>query len=87
MCGQKSRDMGSGHLVVIPHSIGNPYLDLPKGAKGFLKGVNSPSLGFNWHPLEGAGILGIQTLRNWAYEPCICFFFSSPSHYMEKMGV
>ena len=35
------------------------YLDLPKYAKPFLKGVNSPSLralGFNWHPLEGAGI-------------------------------
>ena len=26
MCEQKSRDMGSGHLVVIPHSIGNPYI-------------------------------------------------------------
>ena len=34
------------------------YMDLPKGAKWFLKGVNSPSLGplgFNWNPLEGAG--------------------------------
>jgi len=34
------------------------YMDLPKGAKWFLKDVNSPSLGpfgFNWNPLEGAG--------------------------------
>ena len=32
------------------------YLGLPKGAKWFVKGVNSPSLKFYWHPLEGAGI-------------------------------
>ena len=35
------------------------HLDLAKGAKWFQKGVNSPSLrvlGFNWHPLEGAGM-------------------------------
>ena len=28
-----------------------------RGAKWFLKGVNSPSIGFNWHPFEGAGIV------------------------------
>ena len=32
------------------------YPGLPKGAKWFLKGVNSPSLKFYWHPLEGADI-------------------------------
>ena len=36
------------------------HLDLPKGAKWFLKGCQFTMiyhpLGFNWHPLEGAGI-------------------------------
>ena len=32
------------------------YLDLPKGAKWFLKGVNSPFL-YIWNILEGAGNL------------------------------
>jgi len=28
-----------------------------RSAKWFLKGVNSPSIGFNWHSFEGAGIV------------------------------
>ena len=32
------------------------YQHLQRGAKWFLKGVNHHPLGFNWHPLEGAGI-------------------------------
>ena len=34
------------------------FLDLPKGAKWFRYRVSiHHPLGFNWHPLEGAGIL------------------------------
>ena len=40
------------------------YPDLPKGAKWFLTGVNSPSLVFNWHPLEGAGTLQYHQIIN-----------------------
>ena len=30
---------------------------LQRGAKWFLKGINSPFLGFNWHPFEGPGMI------------------------------
>ena len=33
---------------------------LQRGAKWFLKGVNSPSLRVNWHPFEGPGILTLN---------------------------
>lgn len=39
-------------------------LDLTTGVKWFLKGINSP-LGFNWRPLEGAGVL-IES-RKWEF--------------------
>ena len=32
------------------------YQHLQRGAKWFLKGINSHPLGFNWHPFEGPGI-------------------------------
>ena len=41
-------------LLTYLRNLDNIYLDLPKGAKWFLKSINHP-VGFYWHPLEGAG--------------------------------
>ena len=35
---------------------------LQRGAKWFLKGINSPFLGFDWHPFEGPGIQNVSNL-------------------------
>ena len=49
----------------------NMHLDLPKGAKWFLKGVIHHPLGFNSHHLEGAG-------RRKRYLDKKCFFRITP---------
>ena len=41
------------------------FLDLPKGAKWFAKGCQlTMPLGFNGHPLEGAGFSSSYTLED-----------------------
>ena len=49
-----------GMNIIISIIISIPiitYQHLQRGAKWFLKGINSPSLTFNWHPFEGPGML------------------------------
>ena len=57
------------------------YLDLPKGAKWFLKGVNSPSLRVELAPLGRCWYIYIY---NYSLSGCTCFVFREKRHHFLK---
>ena len=77
---------GSSNLSVLDLYVKrkmNIYLDLPKRANWFLRVSMYHPLGFNWHPLEGAG----RHIYIYIYIDKICFFPIGSIYHLPIPGV